>query len=134
MKIEAIGKPFIYRWPDGEVRLEPGKPIDLPADRAAKLLARAGARVRLVVEPVAIEAAAPNTKLVYWEGATGEILGPATPEFLAQVGLGVKSADFWVVADFDGLPVWVRADRLRSKKQFERQIKPTQIELIKEPR
>lgn len=35
MLIEAIGKPLTYRWPGGEVYLEPGEPIDLPDDRGA---------------------------------------------------------------------------------------------------
>lgn len=134
MRIEAVGKAFVYQWPGGQVRLEPGKPVDLPDDRAAKLLARAGSRCRIVLEPIAIEVAAPNAKPIFWERGTGEILGPATPEFLAQVGLGVKSTDLWVVADFAGMPVWVRTDRLRTKKQFETQVKPTEVELIKEPR
>lgn len=134
MKIEAVGRAFTYRWPGGEVRLEPGKPIDLPADRATKLLACAGARARLVDEPVTIEIAIPNARPIYWESATSEILGPAQPEFLAQTGTGTKSTDFWVVVDFQGMPAWISADRLRSKQQFEQQTKPTQIELIREPR
>ena len=41
MIIECIGSPFTYRWPTGEVRLEPGKPVDLP-DARAKRLTRQG--------------------------------------------------------------------------------------------
>ena len=26
MKVECVGPPFVYRWPDGEVRLVPGQP------------------------------------------------------------------------------------------------------------
>ena len=48
MKIECIGPPFVYRWPDGEVRLVPGKPVELPEDRAARLLEKAPGRVRVV--------------------------------------------------------------------------------------
>ncbi|MEO7862434.1 MAG: hypothetical protein ABIU05_18780 [Nitrospirales bacterium] len=51
MKVEAIGKAFIYRWPGGEVRLAPGEPIELPPERAAKLLKRAQGRVRRIEEP-----------------------------------------------------------------------------------
>lgn len=122
MKLEAIGKPFIYRWPGGEVRLEPGKPIDLPADRAAKLLARASGRVRQVESEgaVVIEPAAPNARPVFWQRADGSIVGPAQPEFLARVGHG-PTASFWVVALFEGLPVWINATVLRSKQQFEQQ-------------
>lgn len=48
MTVECVGEAFTYRWPGGEVRLEPGKPIDLPVDRAQRLLAKAPDRVRVV--------------------------------------------------------------------------------------
>jgi len=48
MTIECIGSSFTYRWPGGEVRLEPGKPIELPDERARRLLAKAVGRVRVV--------------------------------------------------------------------------------------
>jgi len=48
MTIECIGSPFTYRWPHGEVRLVPGSPVDLPNDRAARLLEKAPGRVRKV--------------------------------------------------------------------------------------
>jgi hypothetical protein len=51
MLIEAVAKPLTYRWPAGEVRLLPGQPINLPAERARKLLARAGSKVRVVTPP-----------------------------------------------------------------------------------
>jgi ferredoxin len=53
MKLEAIGKPFRYRWPGGEVRLEPGRPVDLSPERAARLLAKAPGKVR-VVDPASL--------------------------------------------------------------------------------
>jgi hypothetical protein len=52
MKIEATGKSLIYRWPGGEVHLEPGKPIDLPDERAKRLLMKAGTKARMVLSPV----------------------------------------------------------------------------------
>ena len=48
MIIECIGSPFIYRWPTGEVRLVPGHPVELPDDRAARLLEKTTGRVRVV--------------------------------------------------------------------------------------
>ncbi len=48
--LEAL-EPLTYRWPDGEVRLEPGKPVSLPDERARKLLAKAQGKVR-PVEPL----------------------------------------------------------------------------------
>ena len=54
MKLEAVGRPFTYRWPGGEIRLETGRPVELPPDRAAKLLARAAGRVRPVQDEHAV--------------------------------------------------------------------------------
>ena len=48
MLIEAIGRPLTYRWPEGEVRLVPGQPLDLPETRAKRLLEKAAGRVRMV--------------------------------------------------------------------------------------
>ena len=47
MIIECIGSPFTYRWPTGEVHLEPGKPVDLPDERARRLLDKAPGKVRV---------------------------------------------------------------------------------------
>jgi hypothetical protein len=52
MLVEAVKDGFVYRWPGGEVRLEPGKPIELPDDRAKRLLAKAAGRVRVVPKPI----------------------------------------------------------------------------------
>jgi hypothetical protein len=60
------------------------------------------------------------------------IVGPAMPEFLAMVGIGPK-ASFWVLAQFQGLPVWINSAVLRSKRQFEQQVTPKPVELIREP-
>ena len=51
MLIEAVSKPIRYRWPEGEVRLVPGRPIDLPEERAQRLLAKAGRKIRVVSSP-----------------------------------------------------------------------------------
>ncbi len=47
MILEAL-ELLTYRWPDGEVRLEPGKPVSLPDERARRLLAKAQGKVRPV--------------------------------------------------------------------------------------
>ena len=52
MIIECIGPPFTYRWPTGEVRLEPGKPVDLPEARAKRLLDKAPDKVRVITPAV----------------------------------------------------------------------------------
>lgn len=65
MLIEAIGSPLTCRWPGGEVRLEPGKPIDLPDDRAQRLLSKAPGKVRMVTPTIAAGS------LVSWRRADG---------------------------------------------------------------
>jgi hypothetical protein len=133
MKLEAIGKPFIYRWPGGEVRLEPGRPVALPAERAAKLLALASGRVRQVDtdEPVVIKHAVKSDgrplSAIHWETGDGRILGPAMPQFLARDG-----ASFWIVTTFEGQFWWINADLLRSPKAFKTKRKPQTVDLIKE--
>lgn len=52
MTIECIGEAFTYRWPGGEIRLEPGKPVALAFDRAKRLLAKAPGKVRVVAQPI----------------------------------------------------------------------------------
>lgn len=80
-----------------------------------------------------IEPAAPNARPIYWESGSGEILGPAQPEFLAKVGNGPRES-YWVIALYEGLPIWINSMVLRSKRQFERQVKLRVVEPIKECR
>ena len=54
MMLEAVGNAFTYRWPGGEVHLTPGQAVVLPEDRARRLLAKAGGRVRRVELPVPV--------------------------------------------------------------------------------
>lgn len=82
---------------------------------------------------VTMELAGANARPIYWESADGDILGPATPEFLAMVGSG-PGATFWIVTTHEGLPRWIRSDRLRSKRAFETQTVPRPFTRIKEPR
>ena len=48
MLLEAVDRPIRYTWPQGELRLEPGKPIEVPDDRGQKVLAKCGNKVRKV--------------------------------------------------------------------------------------
>lgn len=71
---------------------------------------------------VAMEPAAMNATPIFWERmSTGAILGPAQPEFLAKVGSGLL-ASYWVVVTYQSEPVWINADSLRSKQQFEARV------------
>jgi hypothetical protein len=66
MLIEAVDHPIRYRFPGGEIRLEPGQPVEVEPERAAKLLARAGAKVRAVEAPssnVVVKPAGPTPPL-----------------------------------------------------------------------
>ena len=76
-------------------------------------------------DKVLIEPAATNAKPIYWETAIGHIVGPAVPEFLAQVG-----EEFWIVTTYEAQPRWIRSDRLRSRKAFEEQAEVREVELI----
>jgi len=49
MLIEAIKRPITYRWPGREIYLIPGTPVDLPDERAQRLLVKAQGKVRVVV-------------------------------------------------------------------------------------
>ncbi len=48
MLLEAVNRPIRYTWPEGELRLRPGKPIKVPDDRGQKVLAKCGSKVRKV--------------------------------------------------------------------------------------
>lgn len=48
MLIEAVDHPILCRFPGGEIRMEPGKPVDLPEARALRLLDKAAGKVRCV--------------------------------------------------------------------------------------
>lgn len=78
---------------------------------------------------VVIEPAAPNARPIYWETGTGQILGPAVPEFLARDG-----RTFWISMTFEEQIRWINADRLRSRQAFEEQVQSTKVELVKELR
>lgn len=80
-------------------------------------------------ETIVIEPAAENPRPVYWERADLSIVGPGRPEFLAKVGEGPR-ATYWVVAQFQGVPVWINSIVLRSKKAFEQQAKVRVVEPI----
>src|SRR6185503_4058894 len=78
---------------------------------------------------IMIEPAHTNARPIYWEDALGRILGPAKPEFLAQVGTGGKNnTNFWVVVLYEGQPGWIRSDRLRSRQSFDTQRPVQRIE------
>ncbi len=48
MLIEAVTQPIRYTWPQGELLLKPGKPVEVPEDRGQKVLAKCGGKVRKV--------------------------------------------------------------------------------------
>jgi hypothetical protein len=104
MFLEAVGQPLTVRFrSDGQtVRLEPGRPVQLPEDRALKLLKQAAGQVR-IVDPA-------SGKPVLWEGMDGVI----------RVGLalllGRTGNQYWVGIEHERGFSWVREDRLRPRK------------------
>jgi len=84
----------------------------------------AACRRPLTSHEITIEQAALHARPVYWERGDTSIVGPGTPEFLARVGQGPK-ASYWVIALYQGGPVWINSMILRSQQAFETQILPT---------
>jgi|CXWL01.1.fsa_nt_gi hypothetical protein len=103
MLIEAVDTPFICRWPEGSVRLIPGQPVELPDDRAARLLAKCPERVRRVA--VASPAFLVGSK-VFWRDGLGRTHGPETVlrEFTDH-----QTGKPWLVLDRDGSQVEILA-------------------------
>lgn len=132
MRVEAIARPITYRWPQGEVLLRPGRPVELPDDRARRLLEKASGKVRAVgPAPVPTPAPVPDGLVaepairpdggavtpVFYEDGDGRIQGPYSPELFSRCG-----SEFWVcLVTSDGLR-WVSSDRLRTRSQFKRQV------------
>ena len=54
MLIEAVNHPILCRFPGGEIRMEPGKPVDLPEARALRLLDKAAGKVRMIAPTVQV--------------------------------------------------------------------------------
>ncbi|NOS82770.1 MAG: hypothetical protein HOP32_14430 [Nitrospira sp.] len=134
MKVECIGKGFVYTWPGGQITLEPGKPIELSDERAQRLLQKAHGRVRVVEdaqEPITIEPGHPHARPVYFvRQSVGAIVGPATVDFVAQVGEG-PTAQYWLCVTHEGNWAFVHSIWLRSKKQFDTQTTLTPVDLIR---
>lgn len=104
MLIEAITGPITYRWPEGEVRLEPGKPVDIPDYRARKILQKAPGKVR-AVEALVMEHGRDINGSVFTVKIGGSIIG-----------------EFWLCLSEtepfdpgDGLPVY-RPSEIRALK------------------
>ena len=134
MKIECTGAPFVYRWPGGEVRLAPGRPVELSPERAAKLLAKAPGRVKLVEHAESVVIDDTDAKTIYfYRGSAGAILGPARVQFVSKVGEG-SAAQFWVFVTHDGLPICINSIQLRSRKKYETQVRLRPEDRIREPR
>ncbi|TKB75257.1 MAG: hypothetical protein E8D45_07835 [Nitrospira sp.] len=117
MLVEAVNGPIRYRWPGGEIRLVPGKPVELPNDRAERLLAKAGGKVRQITTtapPVIVEPH-PSPRRCYWEDRDGTIR-PGVVTMLGQCG-----EEFWVLVEDGTSWVWVTDFRLRSRAQWESQ-------------
>lgn len=87
MTIECIGSPFTYRWPDGEVRLVPGEPVELSDARATRLLEKAPGRVR-VLEAATKKESDRTGYIVTWTSPS--LWGEMRATVLEDLGHGVK--------------------------------------------
>lgn len=99
-----------------------GRSVPLPDNQADDL--------PIVIEPAMKPDGSPLA-LVFWERSDGSIVGPAQPEHFAKAGNGDRDEDFWIIAMYQDAPVWIRSDRLRSKRQFETQRPVQPIEPIR---
>ena len=81
MFIEAVDHPIRYRFPGGEIRLEPGRPVEVEPARAAKLLAKAGAKVRAVADSLQVG------MIVEWDSPLFGILRSVALEVTDQMVL-----------------------------------------------
>jgi len=67
MLIEAVNHPILCRFPGGEIRMEPGKPVDLPKARALRLLDKAPGKVRMIEPTIAVGS------LISWTRVDGSV-------------------------------------------------------------
>lgn len=127
MLLEATDRPIKVRLRDGrEIVLRPGEPVEIEEARARWLLAKAGAKVRVLAGDVLPPApAAPLTvepcpaRVCYWEAGDGSV-HRAQAVLLGMMGTG-QTASWWVgIEHADGF-TWVQEDRLRTKAQYEGQ-------------
>jgi len=89
MRFEAT-EAILYRWPQGEIQLQPGQSIDLPEDRALRLLTKAPGKVRAVL-PKFSEGA--SVCFEHWtDMLIGTVDGP--PWFEDRVGI---ATGYWYV-------------------------------------
>lgn len=104
MTLEAVDRPIRYCWPGGEVRLEPGLPVEVPDDRARRLLTKLGGRVRIVQQGGA--ALLPG-QIVTWQSPA---LGTLSGELLAIHGDGSMSVFHPLTEAVARIPLsWLRA-------------------------
>ena len=69
---------------------------------------------------------------IFWECATGAIVGPTQLEYFVRTGLENIDHNYWVIASYQGAAVWIRSDRLRSRKAFREQRTIKEVEIIGE--
>ena len=109
MKLEAIEGPVLYRWPGGEVRLEPGKPVDLPDDRARRVLAKAGtAKVRAIAPAVAVTRGA----TIMITTADGPQLATIEDVSFEEPGTALTAGAWYLVTDPALLARWVHESKI----------------------
>jgi len=99
MLIEAVKEPVTYRWPSGEIRLEPGRPVYLPESRALKLLAKAPENVRMVQSRAL---AFQLGDMIHWQTWDGKTHGPALVEHVT-----FSEGRTWAFVRYDGIDRWV---------------------------
>jgi len=105
MLIEATENSLTYKWPGGEIRLEPGKPINVPTQRAARLLAKVGDKARVVGSPeIPLEKLVPGT----WIEFHSPVFGKCTAQVDSMEGDTIFVNHHLVLKGFTQIPTgWV---------------------------
>ena len=90
-------RPVCIQFPDREVRLVPGRPVEMPDADGEKILAHGAAYVREV-------------RAVWWQSMDGVLHGPARVQLVARHGHEV-----WFCVDWNDGGRWVRDVLLRPR-------------------
>lgn len=98
MLIEAVENPIRYQWPEGEIRLNPGHPVDVSVERGTKILKKCGAKVRAVT-PLVIGA---------WVEFRSPIFGLCSGRIMNLEVEAVRIGDHSVTKEVMTIPIsWV---------------------------
>ena len=104
MLIEAVDFPIRYQWPGGEIRLLPGKPVQVDEERGKKVLAKCGPKVR-AVQPFDVG------DCLSYQVAQDPQQGPFR---VAEVAPDLSHGQWWALVEKPGSLAWIH-ERIMTK-------------------